>query len=368
VNRCVGPAGAGSSPEFADAMMESGTFKPRKRPTLRDVAAQAGVTVATVSRVLSGKSATEVSEATAIRVQQIADEIGYRPNAIARGLRTRRTGGIGLVVPDVSNPVYAAMFRGCVERARQLGYHVLLAEPGANDADAAEVVRLAREARVDGLIIGTASLDVDLEHELHDADVPYVFMNRRVRGARRSVAIDDHKGGGAAADYLFAMGHRTAGVLAGPPTIENVARRVNGFTRRCERLGLRVVWRGVVPHWGSMASSRSTALREFLRTHRPSAVFAASLVTGIGALAAARDIGVAIPADLSLIVYDDAEVAAYMNPPLTAVRMPFHEMGREAVAVLHELICGREAGDVTVRGKPIIVERESVAAFGVEDV
>jgi LacI family transcriptional regulator len=323
-------------------------------PTLRDVAAAAGVHVSTVSKVL-GDSGIVVRPETRDRILAAARELRYRPNASARSLRLKRTGALGMLLPDFTNPVYATIVRGAVRRAEDLGYVMLIAEIRENAPRAYR--HLVLENRIDGLIIATARASGSLARELRNENVAHVFVNRRVRGARSSVTVDDEAGAALAAEALHAHGHRRIGMLAGPYATDTARRRLAGFTRACGRLGVKPMVSAEQPY----TRAGGFAAMESLLVHRsrPTGVFASNLLAGIGALAALHQHGLDVPRDVSLVTFDD-ESAEYTHPPLTAVRLPLSEMGARAVDELHRVLAGETPSDVVVEIEPVLVERASV--------
>jgi len=323
-------------------------------PTLRDVAAAAGVHVSTVSKVL-GETGIVVRPETRDRIMTAVRELRYRPNASARSLRLKRTGALGMLIPDFTNPVYATIVRGAVRRAEELGYVMLLAEIRANAPEAYR--HLVLENRIDGLIIATARASGSLARELRRENVPHVFVNRRVRGARRSVTVDDAAGAALAAEALYARGHRRIGMIAGPNDTDTARRRAAGFTRACARMGVKPLVSREQPYTreGGFAAMESLLARQ----RKPTGVFASNLLAGIGALAALHQHGFEVPGDVSLVTFDD-ESAEFTHPPLTAVRFPLSEMGALAVDELKRVLAGEEPSDVVVQTPPVLVERASL--------
>jgi LacI family transcriptional regulator len=331
-----------------------GLARRAANPTLRDVAAAAGVHVSTVSKVL-GDGGIVVRPDTRDRILAAARELRYRPNASARSLRLKRTGALGMFLPDFTNPVYATIVRGAVRRAEELGYVMLLAEIRDNVPDAYH--HLVLENRIDGLIIATAQASSSLARELRKENIPHVFVNRRVRGAQRSVTVDDEAGAACAADALHSHGHRRIAMISGPASTDTARRRANGFVRACRRLRLEPIVSDEQPY----TRAGGYAAMESLLSGRPlpTGVFASNLLAGIGALAAVHAHGLEVPDDVSLITFDD-ESAEFTHPPLTTVRMPLREMGEAAVDELRRVLEGETPSDVIVDTPPVLVERASL--------
>ncbi len=334
-----------------------GTMRRRAAPTLRDVAQLAGVGPSAVSKVLNGQDIS-VRPETRERIHAAAVQLGYRPNAYARGLRLRSSGAIGMLLPDITNPVYATIVRGAVARAADQGFSLLLAEiPLENEESAYE--QLVQEKRIDGLLIATARRAGRVPSRLLADNVPHVFVNRRVAGAVPSVTVDDAAGAALAADALMSRGHTALGIVAGPLNVDTAVRRLSGFSERVADSGLaraRTARGDYTAAGGYEAMSRLISGRS-----RPTGVFVSNFVAAVGALRAAHDAGLRVPQDLSVVAFDDGPMADFTIPTLSSVRMPFEELGFVAVDVLKAVIeGGQHSTDVTVHTPPRLIERESI--------
>jgi LacI family transcriptional regulator len=320
-----------------------------------DVARLAGVHVSTVSRVLRDSPQLNIRPETRLRIKEAADQLGYRPNAVARALRLASTGAIGMLLPSLRNPVYAVIARGAFQRAWERNFVVMLAEDrGGGDAEMA-YERLVQSGRIDGLLIAGAHQDSILPQRASESPVPFVFVNRRAPGGH-NVAMREEDAGALAAEHLLGLGHRELAHIAGPEGIDTAKRRVDGFMRATRRrdVSVRIV------HAAFDERAGHARMLELLTTgERPTAVFTTDFNQGIGALAAARELGLAVPGDLSVVAYGEDPIGDFMAPPLTCIRMPMHEMGAAAVDAILCRIEGRPAADVIVPVPPEIVLRSS---------
>jgi DNA-binding LacI/PurR family transcriptional regulator len=330
----------------------------RTRPArLDDVARAAGVHVSTVSRVINGRSDMSVRPETRQRILAAARDLQYRPNAIARGLRLATTGTLGLLVPSLRNPVNSPIVRGAFDRAWERSFVLVLAED-SDESEAAEEAygRLVDEGRIDGLLIQSARLGNPHLDDFSDGPVPCVFMDRAHPGSGRNVTMRDADAGRTAAEHLLELGHRSVAHLAGPAELDTVARRRIGFVERVQAAGS-------APAVVSAPLSEGggySAMQELLApASAPTAVYVANVNQALGAVAAVRAAGVRVPEELSLLCHDDDPVCEYLDPPLTAIRMPLHQLGSTAVDVLLEQVDGGAARDVEVRTAPELVRRRS---------
>ncbi len=326
--------------------------------TLKDVAAAAGVDVSTASRVLND-NVISIRPETRQRILDTAVRLRYVPNASARALKLRRTGTVGMLLPDFGNPVYASIVRGAMAKAEELGYVMLMAEIGNEEGGGAIYQRLVSEGRIDGLVVAATRESGSLAAELRDARVPHVFANRRAAHAP-SVTVSDDAGAAVAAAALAEAGHTRLGVLSGPPDIDTAQRRRRGFAAACAELGLGRPVVEVGPH--SAPGGYEAAKQLLTRQRIPTGIFAANLLMGVGALAALREAGLDVPGDVSMIAYNDGEIAEYTAPALTTVRMPLAEMGARAVEVLDAILLGQPADDVVVATLPELIVRKSVGS------
>jgi LacI family transcriptional regulator len=323
--------------------------------TLADVARAAGVHPATVSRILNRKPGLSIRDETRERVERIAAEQGYRPNAMARGLRLASTGALGLLVPSLRNPVYAHIIRGAFRRAWERGFVVVLAEDAGGDEAALAYERLVREARIDGLLVASARPGSSLPAR---GAVPTVFVNRRHPDGP-SVSMREEDAGALAAHHLLELGHTQLGHVAGPPELDTARRRHHGFVDAARAAGATAR----VAHAPFDERGGHTALAELLQARdgqRPTAVFVSNLGQSIGALAAAREAGLRVPVDLSVVTYDDDPLGEYLDPPLSAIRMPLAELGARGV----DCVLDPSPTDVVIATAPELVVRASTARSG----
>jgi LacI family transcriptional regulator len=329
-----------------------------------DVAERAGVSKATVSKVLNGRQDLSVRPETRRRVHEAAEALGYRPHSGARALAGASTHALALLVPSLANPTYVTISRGAYQRARELGYMSLLAEDFDGQEADGSFNDLVQEGRVDGLLIASARPGHPLLDTLDRSPVPHVFLNRSVEGSDRNVTMDVARSSVTALDHLHSLGHRAVGHVAGPPGITPGEVRKEAFLRHAGKLGLSAapVASGDFTEDGGVSATLEL-LRSAEAGARPpvTALYTSSLAQAIGAMAAIRGLGLRIPEDISVIGNDDLPVAAHLNPPLTTVAMPLYELGTAAVDALVAAIEGAPPGDVLVPTEPRLMLRGSTA-------
>jgi LacI family transcriptional regulator len=321
---------------------------------LRDVAEAAGVDTSIASRILSGDGALTVRPDTRARVLEAASRLSYRPNTAARALKTRKTMAIGMIVPELNNVAYATIAMGADERASLAGYALLVATGAVRD-------RLdAIDGRIDGLLVGIATSETIRMGDL-GGPLPTVLVNRHELLGLPSVTVDDETGCALGTEHLLALGHRHVGHVAGPQNSDTGRRRQAGYVRALRAAGIEPPSDWIVEASYDEAGGELAASRLLRANPLPTALFVANIRAAIGALAAARRLGLSVPEDLSLVGFHDAQVAGYLDPPLTTVKMPLREMGSAAVESLLALLEGRLVDDVRVAMPPELVVRASTA-------
>lgn len=318
------------------------TVRARSIASLADVARKAGVDASTASRALSGDGAHRISDATRKRIASAARALGYRPNLLARALRKARSNSLGLVVPQLDNPVYAQMIMGAEAAARERGYALLIVHVGENESGMEAIDRLTRTSRVDGLLFSSLDDEAVLAPALRRAGVPSVVLNRRARGAPNCVSLDTRSAAVTAVAHLIGLGHRRIAHLTGRPGAAGAKDRLDGYRDALRAAGLRFDPR-LVASGGYSAEAGERAMHDVLSrgAPRPTAVFAATLLAAAGALKALRAHALQVPRDLSIATLHDSIVAEVLDPPLTTVRLPTQRMGYEAAKGLIDLIEGR---------------------------
>lgn len=333
----------------------------RRGPTIRDVAEAAGVSVGTVSHVLSG--ARRVRPATRDRVDQAIAELDFHPNRVARWLTRSRTSTIGMVIPDVANPFFAELIRGASDALEASDYVVVFGNSDNMVTKERRYLKEFSERRVDGMIIAPAAND-DAEQIRRLAEQLHVVLVDRVTpGWLGDVVVgDDQAGMRLAVDYLLGQGHQRMALINGEPELS---------TARQRRLGFETALRGrdllpVAVSGGSFSieSGREQAIAILAGEARPTAICAANDLLALGALQAARELDIAVPGQLSVMGYDDIAYAKLASPRLTSVAQPGYAIGAAAARLLVERLRDPGGARQEVVIRPSLALRDSTAAPG----
>jgi LacI family transcriptional regulator len=300
--------------------------------TLRDVAKRVGIHPATASRALNDSTRHLVSEETATRVAQAAREMGYTPNSIARSLKTSRSLTVGVLLPDLTNPLFPPMVRGIEDALRPAGFTALLANTDNDDERARVAVEALRLRQVDGWISAVATLGGRLPGP---SALPVVLLNRQDDEGTPAVVGDDGGGVEQAIEHLIALGHERIACVAGPQAVSTGAARYRAYLESTARHGIA---RGpeLVRIGGWFRHSEGArALGSLLDGGAQfSAVLAGNDLLALGCYDALAERGLRCPEDVSVIGFNDMPFADKFAPPLSSVRIPHHEMGRRAAEQL----------------------------------
>ena len=336
---------------------------PDRPATLRDVAAAAGVHPATASRALNPETRILVSEDTARRVTAAAAKLGYRPNPVARSLRTRRSHTVGVLIPDLNNPLFPPIVRGLEDKLAAAGYVALI---GNTDADASRerlIFEQMRARHVDGFVLATATLHDRLLAEVAAADLPVVLMNRLSQDySFPSVSVDNEQGARMAISHLARLGHTRIAHIAGPQEASTGVSRLRGFREGMAAHGLEVR-EDLIAYAGRYTVEDGTrCARELLTAHGGfTAVAAANDMLAVGCYTALDEAGLQCPDDISVIGFNDMPFIDRLRPPLTTVRFPHYQLGTEAAQLLLERIGEREAPVKILYLAPELIVRGSTA-------
>ena len=300
-------------------------------PTVYTVAKKAGVSVATVSRVLN--NSPKVKEKTRARVLKIADELNYQPNASARGLALKRTDIIALIFPDISGPFYSEVIRGVESETGRHNYNVLIYGTHGKDSSARFLRDLS--AKVDGLILMARSVEDKYALELRRRRVPFVLLDREIENIEADcILVNNSEGAYTAMQHLLEHEYRRIAFVGGPPDSPDSKARFEGYRQALQEHGIACQTELIEHGDFQQLSGYQAMLRLLEQPTQPTAVFAANDEMAIGAMDATHHQGLRIPEDIAFVGFDDIQVASFARPPLTTVRQPMRELGALAAKSL----------------------------------
>ncbi len=330
--------------------------------TIKDVALQARVSVTTVSHVVNGTR--HVSAEGRARVEQAIRALGYVPSAVARSLKSNTTATLGMLIPNSSNPYFAEIVRAVEDRCFGAGYTLLLCNTDDEPHRQSVYLQVLAERRIDGLVVVSTGDDDSLVRQLDGLRIPTVLVDREIADPHCDLVETAHlQGGLLAVRHLRALGHRRIACIGGTPGLTPSEQRIEGWRMALaegdapQTADESLLWRG-----GFTSQGGYEAMQALLRTaERPTAVFVCNDLMAIGALRAAHEAGVPVPEALSLVGFDDIELAAFTSPPLTTVAQPKGEIGALAVDMLLERIGGPRREPRKVMLQPALRVRASTA-------
>ena len=331
------------------------------RVTIADVAREADVSLMTVSRALNDKDG--VSAETRSRILSIVEKLGYRPSGIARSLVQGRTGTIGLIVPDISNPYFSGIAHGVSNTASEAGLSVLLCNTEEQSEREIDFISVLEEKGVDGLIMASPRQQTDLLVPLLVRHAKVVIINRFFEIDRLNVAgyvvNDDQEGGYSGTHHLISRGHTSIGFLAGPAASYGSKRRFEGYKQAHAEANL-PYQADTLLHCPPTAEAGRKAALELIDKHPElTALFCFNDMVAIGALQACRESRRRVPEDMAIVGYDDVPMALWVTPPLTTLRAPCEDMGRLATLQLIKRMRNCAEGCESVVLTPQLIVRAS---------
>jgi len=327
--------------------------------SIKDIARVAKVSHSTVSRALHNSPL--VNTETAVRIQQIAREKGYRPSAVARSLVTRRTKTIGVVVTRIADPFIAEVVGGIEEVANDHGYSVFLANSNANPDREVKVVHSFHERRVDGILVTASRVGALYMPLLDEMRVPTVLINNQHPGEFvHSVMIDNPAASRQATEHLIGLGHRRIAYIGDQFGFQSDTERFSGYRRALEVADIPFL-PDLIAHGDGKAEGGMLAMEKLLALpDPPTAVFCYNDMSALGALRAIHAQKLRVPEDVSVVGFDDLFIASYTSPSLTTISQPMRQMGRMAMDILIKLFSGLNSKtNIKVQGQ--LIERESTA-------
>ncbi len=323
-------------------------------PTIQDVARLAGVSPITVSRVLNNSG--YASEETRARVEAAVAELGYVPNTLARGLRSKRTNTLALVMTDITNPYFTLIARGVEDTASNSGYTVIFCNTDESESEEEKYLRILVQKQVDGVLLVPACSNSDSLNFLRSNEIPFVLIDRRVPGTSSDlVRSDSEQGAYNLTRHLIELGHQRIVTITGPQEVSTSQDRATGYQRAMKEAGLgdqiRVYYGAFTQDSGYELARQALALDPC-----PTAIFGGNNFISIGVFKALRDASLTVPEDLSVVGFDDLPASLLINPILTVAAQPAYQMGSQAT----ELLLKRIAGQLPAASQEIVLPTELI--------
>lgn len=302
------------------------------KATIYDVAREAGVSIATVSKVINDKG--KISQERRKEIFSIMEKLQYRPSVIASALTGKHTFTLGLLIPDIANPFFAEVARAVEDRGHQLGYSVIICSTDNKDERIQQYISILKQKQVDGIMIGTGMENNDILRDISSV-MPVVVIGREVPDIPvHTVVADDWHGGSEAAAHLLRLGHRRMGILTESLKIISSRERLLGFRQTLEEAGIELHGDAVKTCNYRMEDGKRQAVELLRSDDRPTALFCCNDLLAVGALQAAKELGIPVPSELSIISFDNTILASVTDPPLTSIAQPMEQLGSVSVDLL----------------------------------
>ncbi|MEW9671813.1 LacI family DNA-binding transcriptional regulator [Ammoniphilus sp. 3BR4] len=326
--------------------------------TIYDVAREAGVSIATVSNLINNKG--HVGEKTKKHVLEVMERLNYQPNFLASALMGKQTYTLGLVLPDISNPYYGQLAKAIESKAIELGYSVILCSTYHENDRIQKYISLLQQKKVDGIMIGTGESDSIMD-QLNKLDIPIALVGRDIPSLSvTSVLVDDFVGGYLATKHLVELGHEKIAIITENFKVVNTSERLRGYKFALEEAGILFCDQLLKTCDFTVEDGKAKATELLLNSSiRPSAIFACNDLLAIGVIQAVKELGLRVPADLSVVGFDNIMFAAYTDPALTTVSQPIDQIGMKAVDLLVDEINKKEEIKQRVTFRPQLVVRQS---------
>ena len=335
--------------------------RAKRKVTIRDVADLVDVHHSTVSRALSPTKRDQISPAVVEKVEKAAKQLGYYPNIVASSLKQNRSFAIGVLIPDLMNPVFPPIIRGIQDTAEALGYTVITANTDDEEKKEQNALRMMQGRSIEGVIIATARRTDPVVKECIENDIPFVLVNRTVdRDGANAVIIDEDYGIRTVLDHLMSLKHVNIAHIAGPQHSSTGYRRAKAVSDYLRSHNLRSDLVETTDKFTIEEGGR--AFRRLLaKDNSFTAVVAANDLLALGSMDAMKEVGLLVPENISICGYDDILFLERMNPALTTVLVPKYEMGSQATNILLDIISGESDGPGVVTMQPRLVIRNSTA-------
>lgn len=330
--------------------------------TIKDVAKLANVSISTVSRVLNNSGYS--SEETKKKVFHAVEKLKFQKNMVAAAMIKKQTSTFGLIIPDIKNIFYADLTRVVEDTANQNGFNVILCNTDNDLNKEGEYVNFLIQKGIDGIIFSTPEIKDKNIKEVMKArpDLPIIILGSKISGVRvDEVLVDNYEGGYLAVEHLLKLGHEKIGFIAGQPDSYATIERQKGYKQALKDFGIEFNPNYLILDEFKITSGFNKGMEMLVNKDRPTAIFAGNDAIAVGVYKAARELGIRIPEDLSVIGFDDSQFAEIVHPSLTTIRTPIQEMGKKAVQLAIQISKMGKNFKETITFQPSLIERESTS-------
>ncbi|HZG13876.1 MAG TPA: LacI family DNA-binding transcriptional regulator [Candidatus Bathyarchaeia archaeon] len=331
------------------------------KPTIYDVAREAGVSITTVSKIMNGKG--RISIETQNKVLRIMEQLNYQPSLVATALTGKGTRTIGLLIPDLANPFFAELARSVEDRGHEYGFSVIICSMDNKEEKAERYIAMLKQKCVDGMIFATGVGKQQIEQQLLYANIPIALIARDMpEMSAHTVLVDDFTGGYLAAKHLIELGHTSIGILTEPLNLVSSQERLRGYRQALEDNHLSFSLELHKLSDSRIENGKEKAAEWFRQAEFPTAIFATNDLLAIGVVQAAKDAGLRVPEEVSVVGFDNTILAEISDPPLTTIAQPIEQMGHQVIDYLVQEIVAEEKEKQRSVLHPELVVRKSTGA------
>lgn len=333
-----------------------------KKTTIYDIAKATGVSIATVSKVINNVG--RISQNTRDKIMKAIEELQYQPSMVATALTGKLTYTVGLLIPDLSNPFFAEMARSVEDRGHELGFNLVMCSTDNDPDKVVQYIRLLKQKNVDGIILATGIKDEKVVKELISHKIPVALIARDMPAlAIGTVLVEDFRGGYLATEHLVQLGHRKIAIIVEDLSITSSKERLRGYRYALEERELPFDENRVLVSDFTIEGGKALTKKLLDSADPPTAVFACNDLLAIGAIQAAREKGLKIPDNLSVVGFDNSILATIIDPPLTTVAQPIQDMGHKVMDLLYQEIQGDKHAKQRIVLLPELVVRKSTVSL-----
>lgn len=327
--------------------------------TIYDVAKEANVSIATVSKVINNKG--RISEKTRKKVHDVMEKLNYHPNMMASALMGKKTKTIGLLVPDLAYPFFSELARSIEDRASEFGYNLVICNTDYQIEKENKYLTLLKRKNIDGFILASGFENLDMVEELMKEDIPIAIVARDFpMFSINTVALDDYMGGYLAASHLIELGHTNIGVIA--RDVWSNRERIRGFKQALEEKNLKFNdGFDFIKEINHFEAGKYMSHKYLESLEPPSAIFACNDLLAAGAVQAVKESGMSVPGQVSIVGFDNTIIATIIEPPLTTIAQPIQNMGKEVMDLMISMIQGEKKEKMRLTLLPSLIERKSTA-------
>ncbi|EKN63245.1 LacI family DNA-binding transcriptional regulator [Schinkia azotoformans] len=331
--------------------------------TIYDVAKEANVSIATVSKVINNTG--RISEKTKKKVLNVMKKLDYQPNIMASALMGKQTKTIGLLIPDLANPFFAELARSIEDRGHEFGYNLVICSTDYKEEKENKYISLLKRKSVDGFILASGFENLGKVEQLVKEDFPVAIVARDFpMFPVNTVALDDFMGGYLAASYLIDLGHENIGIIA--RDVWSNRERIRGFKQALDENQLTFPTDfEYIEKMSHIIQGKNMTIKYLKSLNPPTAIFACNDLLAIGAIQAIKEMGMNVPEHVSVIGFDNTIIATIVEPPLTTIAQPIQNMGKEVMDLMISQINGEKKEKIRVTLHPSLIVRESTGKFNI---